>query len=116
MTANNSKEIIKGVRRLDDKVVLDLAGEIDMRCSVDLRGTFMELLESKPTVLVVNMNEVEFMDSSGLATLVEALQWCRRNSGELRLYGLQKRVRSIFEISRLESIFKIYENEAEALA
>ena len=115
MTANNSQDIIRGVRRRDDKVILDLAGEIDMRCSSGLRGTFMELLESKPAVLVVNMSDVAFMDSSGLATLVEALQWCRRNSGELRLYGLQKRVRSIFEISRLESIFKIYETETEAL-
>jgi anti-sigma B factor antagonist len=61
------------------------------------------------------MTQVEFMDSSGLATLVGALKWCRRNGSQLKLVGLVQRVRNIFEISRLESIFQIYDSEAEAL-
>ena len=114
--SDNIGDIIKNVRHEGQAVVLELAGEIDMRCSVDLRGKFMELLQKKPPVLIVDMSQVEFMDSSGLATLVEALQWSRRNNGELKLVGLKQRVRSIFEISRLESIFQIYDNEAEALS
>lgn len=76
----------------------------------------MELFQDKPPVLVVNMTQVEFMDSSGLATLVGALKWCRRNDSQLKLVGLVQRVRNIFEISRLESIFQIYDSEAEALS
>ena len=113
---NYPQDVIKGVRYEDQAVVLELAGEIDMRCSIELRSKFMELFQDKPRVLIVNMTEVEFMDSSGLATLVEALKWCRRNGGQLKLVGLVQRVLNIFEISRLESIFQIYDSEAEALS
>jgi anti-sigma B factor antagonist len=118
MTDDSSyhRDIIKDVRYADQAVVLDLAGEIDMKCSVELRNKFIELLKNKPPVLVVNMTEVRFMDSSGLGTLVEALKWCRQNGGQLKLVGMVQSVRNIFEISRLESIFQIYDSEAEALS
>lgn len=109
-------DVVKNIRREDRAVILELTGEIDVRCSKDVRDKLMELLREKPDNFIVNMTDVEFMDSSGLATLVEALQWRRREGGQIKLVGLQKRVRSIFEISRLESIFEIYDNEAEALA
>lgn len=111
-----NKGPVLGVRRQDKIVILDLGGEIDMKCAVDLRGEIMTILQEELQSLVVNMSKVEFMDSSGVATLVEALQWCRRHKKELKLVSLQQRVRSIFEISRLESIFDIYGSEEEALA
>ena len=111
-----SNEIIKEVRREGHSVVLVLSGEIDMKCSVKLRNKFLELLKEKPPVLVVNMAEVEFMDSSGLGTLVEALRWSRRNGGQFKLAGLSQAVRNIFEISRLDSVFEVYDTEAEALS
>ena len=76
----------------------------------------MELLRNRPTLLVVNMTGVSFMDSSGLAIIVEALKRCRRNGSELKLVGLAQSVRNIFEISRLDSIFDIYDTEAGALS
>ena len=109
-------EIIKEVRTEGQAVVLVLAGEIDMKCSVRLRDKFIELLRDKPAVLVVNMEQVEFMDSGGLGTLVEALKWSRRNGGRLKLAGLAQSVRNIFEISRLDSVFEVYDTEAEALS
>ncbi|MHC4620967.1 MAG: STAS domain-containing protein [Planctomycetota bacterium] len=110
------QNIIKGVRDEGRAVVLELAGDIDMNCSVELRRKFRELFQKKPPVVVVNMAGVEFMDSSGLATLVGALKWCRLNGSELRLVALVRRVRDIFEICRLETIFQIYDTEAEALS
>jgi anti-sigma B factor antagonist len=109
-------DVIKNVRHEDRALVLELAGEIDMQCSIELRDKFRELFRQKPQVLVINMTEVEFMDSSGLATLVVALKWCRRNGSQLKLVGLVQRVRNIFEISRLDSVFQIYDSEAEALS
>ena len=114
--ASHSQEVVKNVRQQDQATVVELAGDIDMRCSMELRGRFIEIMQAKPPLLVVNMIQVEFMDSSGLATLVEVLQWCRRNKCQLKLVGLTGRVRSIFEISRLESIFQIFNTEVEALA
>ena len=111
-----SQDVIRGVRHEGQAVVLELAGEIDMKCSTNLKAKFKELFREKPQALVVNMSGVEFMDSSGLATLVGALKWCRENDSELKLVGLAERVRSIFEICRLDSVFQIYDSEAEALA
>ena len=111
-----SQDVIKGVEHKDRAIILSLAGEIDMKCSSGLRGKFMELFRSKPLVFIVDMTEVEFMDSSGLAILVEALKWCRQNGGELKLAGMAQSVRNIFEISRLDSIFNIYDTQAEALS
>ena len=111
-----SNEIIKEVRRDGQAVVLVLAGEIDMKCSVKLRDKLLELLKEKPPILVVNLAQVAFMDSSGLGTLVEALRWSRRNGGEFKLAGLSQAVRNIFEISRLDSVFQVYDTETEALS
>ncbi|MHC4462380.1 MAG: STAS domain-containing protein [Planctomycetota bacterium] len=118
MTEGHShpKDVIRGVRHQGQAVVLELGGEIDMKCFIKLRSKFKELYRDKPPVLVVDMTHVKFMDSSGLATLVGALKWCRQNGSELKLVGLVRRVRSIFEICRLESIFQIYDSEAEALS
>jgi anti-sigma B factor antagonist len=118
MTNDNSysEDLIKCVRHEGKAVVLELVGEIDMESSAELKSKLKELYKEKPPVLIVNMTHVPFMDSSGLATLVGALKWCRENSCELKLVGLIRRVRSIFEICRLESVFQFYDSEAEALS
>ena len=110
-----SQDIIKGVEEKDGAVIISLAGEIDMKCSSELRAKFMELFKSRPAVLIVDMTEVEFMDSSGLAILVEALKWCRQNDSKLKLVGMVQTVRNVFEISRLDSIFQICDTIEEAL-
>jgi anti-sigma B factor antagonist len=114
--SSGSQNVVKEVRHEGKTVILKLGGEIDMKTSTGVKSKLKELFENKPRVLVVDMTEVEFMDSSGLATLVGALKWCRTNGSELRLAGLAQGVRSVFEICRLETIFQIYNNLAEALS
>jgi anti-sigma B factor antagonist len=114
--SHSNNNIIRGIRHEGQAAVLELSGEIDMKCFIKLRSKFRELYQERPQVLIVDMTHVKFMDSSGLATLVGALKWCRQNGSELKLVGLTQRVRSIFEICRLESIFQIYNTEAEALS
>jgi anti-sigma B factor antagonist len=113
---NKLPPIIRGVKNEGKAIVLELGGEIDMKCSAKVKDKFKEIYRDKPSVIVVDMTEVEFMDSSGLATLVGVLKWCRLNGSELRLAGLIKAVRNIFDICRLESIFQIYDSRAEALS
>jgi anti-sigma B factor antagonist len=67
----------------------------------------MELLDAKPARLVLDLSRVPFMDSSGVATLIEALQLQRRAGSKLVLHGLQPKVRGIFEIARLDTVFTI---------
>ena len=113
---NKLPPIIRGVKQEGRAIVLELGGEIDMKCSAKVKDKFKEIYRDKPSVIVVDMTEVVFMDSSGLATLVGVLKWCRLNGCELRLVGLTKAVRNIFDICRLESIFQIYDSRAEALS
>jgi anti-sigma B factor antagonist len=115
-STDKPRPVIRGVKHEGRAIVLELGGEIDMKCSAKLKNKFKEIYKDKPPVLIVDMAEVEFMDSSGLATLVGVLKWCRLNGSELRLAGLTKSVRNIFEICRLETIFQIYDNRAEALS
>ncbi len=109
-------DIVKSVDTKDDFARIELTGEIDMGCAMGLRSTLMEIIQQRPTTVMIIMSEVDFMDSSGLATLVEALQACRKYQGHLKLIGLTQRVRNVFEISRLDTIFELFDTEEEALA
>ena len=103
-------------RHEDGAVVVELSGEIDMHNSVHMRDKILELLRGEPPALVINMTQVKFIDSSGVATLVEVLKQCRQCGCQLKLAGLVERVQSVFDICRLDSMFQIYDSEAEALS
>ena len=113
---DKAQGLIKQIRNEAGKVILDLAGDVDMHSSPALRGELLKLVKTGASVIVINLQDVEFMDSSGLATLVEALQLTRKQKSKIKLINLCHRVRSIFEIARLDAIFEIFDSEAEALA
>lgn len=98
-------------------VVASVRGEIDLHNSTDLRGVLLELLaKHEPKRLVLNLGQVPYMDSSAIAVLVEALQKIRKIGGRIFLTDLQPRVKGLLEIARLDSIFVIAKDEADALA
>jgi anti-sigma B factor antagonist len=84
-----------------------VAGEVNFNNSSKLRKHLLDLLANKPAKLVIDLQGVSYMDSSGVATLVEALQAQRQRQAALVLCGLQPRVKGIFEIARLNAVFKI---------
>ncbi len=94
---------------------MELAGEIDMKCSAKVKDKFKEIFRLKPHSVIVDMTEVSFMDSSGLAVLVGALKQSRTNNSELKLAGSTKDVMDIFEICRLDTIFQFFDTVDEAL-
>ena len=90
--------------------MVQLVGEIDLTSSPRLRIELMTLLESNPERLVVDLRSVPLMDSSGVATLIEVLQVQRNAGRKLVLCGLQEKVQSMFEITRLNEVFLIVED------
>lgn len=98
-----------------DALVVTPTGDIDLHRSPAFRERLKEVASSKPARLIVDLSRVPYMDSSGVATLVEAMQISRRQSTELVLCGLQDKVRSIFEIARLDMVFKIAPDTDAAL-
>ena len=102
--------IITRQQPLSDGILVSIHGEIDFSRSPDLRSELLILLGKKPGRMVLDLSGVPYMDSSGVATLVEALQIQRKASSKLVLCGLQPKVRGIFEIARLNLVFTIVDN------
>jgi anti-sigma B factor antagonist len=103
------------VENLPKGVLLAVEGQVDMHTSPELRGKLREALERKATPVVVDLTKVGFIDSSGLATLIEALQAVGKYGGKLRLFGLAPAVRNLFKLSNLISIFDIRETREDAV-
>ena len=96
--------------------VVPLKGEIDLHVSPTVTATLNEVIDQKPERLVVDLSEVTYIDSAGLAALIQAMQKVEGYGGKFMLAGLQETVRSIFEISRLDQVFQIFPDAQAALA
>lgn len=102
-----SKPVSSETTDLGDGKLISVAGDVDYSCSNDLRAALHEALEGGPARLVIDLQGVTYMDSSGVATLVEVLQMQTKSNKKLVLCNLQQRVQGIFEIARLTSVFTI---------
>jgi anti-sigma B factor antagonist len=103
-------DLITSKQPLEDGFCVGLTGDIDLSRSPELRHDLIQIANGAPRRLIIDMTQVPYMDSSGVATLVEALQRQRKHSGKMILCGLQPKVRSIFEIARLDMVFTIVED------
>ncbi|NJN14275.1 MAG: STAS domain-containing protein [Planctomycetes bacterium] len=97
-------------------VVLSVQGTIDIYSSPELRGQLKSALEKQSPRIVVDMAGVSFVDSSGLATLIEALQRTHGYGGKLYLCALSTAVLGVFQLANLDNIFQIRKSREEALA
>ena len=102
-------------RQSGDVNVFELVGELDFQTSPDLRSKLQPVTEKASHKVVINLKKVSYIDSSGLATFVEALQKAKRSNGRLVLTELVPSVKSVFEIAKLDKVFLLATTEAEAL-
>ena len=103
-------------READGKTVVAVAGEIDVYTAPKLRDKITELVAAGSYDIVVDMQQVEFLDSTGLGVLVGGLKKVRAHDGSLRLVCNQDRLLKIFRITGLAKVFVIHETADEALA
>ena len=96
--------------------ILVLEGEIDMRVSPRVAADLRALIRDKPEKVVIDLSKVSYIDSSGLAVLINGMQKVEAYRGKLYLVGMRETVQIIFETSRLDQAFRIRRNVAEALA
>jgi anti-sigma B factor antagonist len=113
---SGSDSVVNNTEPLDDGLLVELSGEVDLSRSPELRQQLLEMTRQQHRRLVIDLSDVPYMDSSGVATLVEALQAQRKHGGKMVLYGLQPKVQSIFEIARLDMVFTIVEDREAALS
>ena len=95
---------------------IHLDGDLDFHSSPDLRNELTKAVDRKAPKILIDLQKVNYIDSSGLATFVELFQKMKRYGGKLVLFNLNPSVRSVFEIAKLDSIFKLAASEKEALS
>lgn len=91
----------------DGIALVNVEGEIDMFTSPNLRDTLLPFFKRKPRGIIVDLTAVSFMDSSGIATLVEGLQWSKKEHREFILTGLGKTVFNALSLTKLDNVFAI---------
>jgi anti-sigma B factor antagonist len=96
--------------------VVPLRGEIDLHVSRGIELSLARVTAKRPKHIVVDLTEVTFVDSSGLAVLIHGMQDIQEYGGKFAIVGLQENVRPIFEIARLDQVFQIFPTVDDALA
>ena len=103
------------MRKMDKVSILDCSGDVDLYTSPRLRDALLGAIKAHGPSVLVNMSGVAYIDSSGIATLVEGLQLSGQTKIAFGLFGLRHNARSVLELARLDKVFTIFENEAVAL-
>jgi anti-sigma B factor antagonist len=98
------------------RTILQVGGEIDVYTAPRLREELLGVVESGAVRVIIDMERVEFLDSTGLGVLVGALKRVRAQDGSLRLVCSQERILKIFRITGLEKVFPIHHSVTDAVA
>jgi anti-sigma B factor antagonist len=103
-------------REVGKTLIIDVRGKVDLFSSPKMRSAILEAIGNKGISQVsINLSQVTYLDSSGVATLVEGLQRARARPCRFVLFGLQDAAREVLKLARLDKIFEIRATEADAL-
>lgn len=103
-------------RTVDLFDVIEIGGEIDVYTAPRLRESIVAAVEAGKHRLIIDVQKVEFLDSTGLGVLVGALKRVRADGGSLDIVCTQERILKIFEITGLDKVFGLYATVEEARA
>jgi anti-sigma B factor antagonist len=103
-------------RQVDGITVVDCSGRITLgEGSVTLRETVSGLLAKNQKKILLNLAEVNYIDSSGIGELVSAFTTVRKQGGDLKLLNLTKKVHDLLQITKLYTVFDVHDDEASAV-
>lgn len=95
--------------------VVSLPERLVMANAGDARAELKQIIQAGSGRVVVNLGDTEFMDSSGLAVVVAGLQAARKMDGDLYLAQMSDTIRALFELTRLHTVFQIFDDEERAI-
>jgi len=102
-------------RTVNGAQVLAVSGEVDMHNSPALRTELLDLVERRTKAILVDLSDIEYIDSSGVATFVECLREIGTYGGFLGIFGATGAAMDVFEIARLDQVFRFFPDEGTAL-
>lgn len=106
---------VSSITEQSGRVVVALTGEIDMENAPQVRRALLDNMKQKRDILV-DLSQVTYIDSSGIASLIEGLQAARKQKNDLALVSVSQRARRVLELARLDKVFTIHADLATALA
>jgi anti-sigma B factor antagonist len=106
---------VANIKEQQGKIVIALEGEIDLENAGEVRKALLANLKQKKDLLI-DLSAVTYIDSSGIASLVEGLQVARKQKNELSLVAVSPRALRVLELARLDKVFAIHADVAAALA
>ncbi len=104
------------VRREPSLVIVDLAGELDVNAVSRIRDTLGDITKTRSPQVLVNLSKATYIDSSGLGILMAVRKETLEGGGRFVLCGMTKDVRMVFDLTRLDKFFEIYDDEVQARA
>ena len=108
-------ELSLSTHTVGEHTVLEVGGEVDVYTAPRLRQALIDLVSQGATDIVVDMDKVDFLDSTGLGVLVGWLKRIKSNDGDLKLVVTQDRIMKIFDITGLSKVFPIHGSLDDAL-
>ena len=103
-------------RAAANATIIDVVGDIDLYNSPEVRKVLLDVLRhQRAPCVMINLTKVRYIDSSGVASLVEGLKISRELQSRFILFGLSHAAREVLELSRLIKVFEVHANEEEAL-
>ena len=106
---------VASITEQSGRTVVALTGEIDMEEASKVRRALLDSMKQKRDILV-DLSQVTYIDSSGIASLIEGLQAARKQKNDLALVSVSQRARRVLELARLDKVFTIHADLATALA
>lgn len=103
-------------RQVGDVTVIDAAGRITLgEGASQFRDTIRDLAAKGDKKILLNLNEVNYIDSSGIGEMVSGFTTVTNHGGQLKLLGLSKRVKDLLQITKLYTVFEVFDDEAAAV-
>jgi anti-sigma B factor antagonist len=93
----------------DGVILITVSGDVDMNSSPTLRSELKSASKRKPNAVHLQLKDVGYFDSSGIAVLIEGKRWCAKKKSVFKLVGLSEKVRGVLELSKLLSLFDVDE-------
>jgi len=102
------------ISKIGDVITIILEGRLDASVAPDIEQKLLSLISGGSCKLVADLSKVGFISSAGLRTLLAAVKETKRESGDLRLAGIQGQVQEVLELTGFSTIFKIYASAEDA--
>ena len=103
-------------REKESIIILDIQGEIDLYNAPEIKDTIQKLIEGQKYNIIINLEKVSYIDSSGIGALISSLSNLKKYQGSLKIINVYASVKKVFELTKLTSFFEIYDSEDEALS